>query len=626
MAPSYSGVWNLSTFYQYASVIPSPPRLGILAGGFNSGYANRADYQTINFNDGNGTDQGDLTLARYDIAGFGSTTRAVFAGGYGSSVTNVVDYVEHAALGNGTDFGDQTVAGSGSGAHSSNTRGLVASFTNASGVNTQNKTIDYYTIASTGNATDFGDLSSNRNSTQGGGGTTRAIFFAGYAWGSGAVNVIDSVTIATTGDATDFGDASNSIYTHHANVDSSTRSIFFGGYTGSHIDVIEYVTIASKSNATDFGNLDQAQSARSSGLSNGTIGILAGDVGGTSANNQKITIASTGNATDFGTLQTYGGTYMAYQGSASPHNPAVQPLDSLPSAIGLMASGNGDSFIESVDITTLGNGVAFGDLSYVHSNGSFGGASSATRMCVAGGNSGGADNSIDLTTFATRGKGVDFGDLTVARQTVGNSNSTRGLFAGGQPSSGYTDVIDYITIASASNATDFGDLVEALMIPGVSGSPTRMLFSGGRKASGSGTGGYSNQIGYVTISSTGNTTDFGDLLETNGFGIATSSSTRSVHCGGYTGAAGLNRMQYMTIASTGDSTDFGDLLSQWSQGTCFSNSTRGVVGQGYNWETGANQNVIQYFTIASTGDSIDFGDAINSTNPTGQSNGHGGIA
>jgi len=113
MAPSFSGVWNISTFYQYTSALPSPPVNGILAGGFNSGYANRADYQTINFNDGNGTDQGDLTLARYDIGGFGSTTRAVFAGGYGSSVTNVVDYVEYAALGNATDFGDKTIAATG---------------------------------------------------------------------------------------------------------------------------------------------------------------------------------------------------------------------------------------------------------------------------------------------------------------------------------------------------------------------------------------------------------------------------------------------------------------------------------------------------------------------------------
>jgi hypothetical protein len=620
MAPSYSGVWNISTFYQYNSVIPSPPVNGILAGGY-TGSATVAHTQTINFNDGNGTDQGDLTVARYDASGFGSTTRGVFAGGYGASgVVDVVDYIEHASLGNATDFGDMTVAATGHGGHSSNTRGVVAGFQTSSGVNTVNKTIDYYTIASAGNATDFGDLSSNRNGVSGGGGTTRAIFFAGYAWGSSATNVIDYITIATTGDATDFGDTSNNLYTHYSNVDSATRSIFFGGYTGSaHVDVIEYVTIASKSNATDFGNLDQASSARGAGLSNGTIGILTGDEAGTSANNQKITIASTGNATDFGTLQTYGGNRLTGGGSASPHNPAVQAQPSLPSAgnTGLM-TGALDSFIESIDIATLGNSVAFGDISYTYANGSYGGAASATRMCVAGATSN--TNNIDLTIFATRGKGTDFGDLNEGGVATGSSNSTRGLFSVG----GDSNTIDYITIASAGNATDFGNLYAVVSNPAMAGNTTRMLFMGGDKGSGSPR--YVNEIGYVTISSTGNTTDFGDLLQTLGYGQATSSSTRVVHCGGYTGSAGVNTIQYVTTASTGNATDFGDLLSQWTQGACFSNSTRAIIGQGYNWETGANQNIIQYFTIASTGDSADFGDALNSSNPAGQSNGHGGIA
>ena len=277
-----------------------------------------------------------------------------------------------------------------------------------------------------------------------------------------------------------------------------------------------------------------------------------------------------------------------------------------------------DSFIESVGITTLGNSVEFGDISYANTSGSFGGASSATRMCVAGAISN--TNNIDLTIFATRGKGTDFGNLVVGGEAIGNSNSTRGLFSTG----GDSNTIDYITIASAGNATDFGNLYAAVTNPAMAGNTTRMLFMGGDKGSGSPR--YVNEIGYVTISSTGNTTDFGDLLQTLGYGQATSSSTRVVHCGGYNGSAGVNTIQYVTTASTGNATDFGDLLSQWTQGACFGNSTRAIVGQGYNWETGANQNVIQYFTIATTGDSADFGDAINSNSPAGQSNGHGGIA
>ena len=108
--------------------------------------------------------------------------------------------------------------------------------------------------------------------------------------------------------------------------------------------------------------------------------------------------------------------------------------------------------------------------------------------------------------------------------------------------------------------------------------------------------------------------------------MATSSSTRVVHCGGFTGAAGLNRIQYLTTASTGDATDFGDLLSGWTQGGAFSNSTKALVLGGYNYTTNGNQDVIQQFTIASTGDSTDFGDLLAASGGSGQSNGHGGIS
>lgn len=130
----------------------------------------------------------------------------------------------------------------------------------------------------------------------------------------------------------------------------------------------------------------------------------------------------------------------------------------------------------------------------------------------------------------------------------------------------------------------------------------------------------------MTISSTGNTTDFGDLLENNGFGVATSNNTRVVHCGGFDGSDGLNRLQYLTTASTGNATDFGDLLAKWSQGGAFSNSTRALVLGGYDYVASASSDVIQQFTIASTGNSTDFGDLIVPSGGSGQSNGHGGLS
>jgi hypothetical protein len=55
-------------------------------------------------------------------------------------------------------------------------------------------------------------------------------------------------------------------------------------------------------------------------------------------------------------------------------------------------------------------------------------------------------------------------------------------------------------------------------------------------------------------------TDFGDLLLTLANLAACASTTRAVFGGGSTGAL-QNVIQYVTIDSTGNSLDFGDLIS-----------------------------------------------------------------
>ena len=63
-----------------------------------------------------------------------------------------------ATLGNAADFGDLTAARQQVAATSSSTRGVVAGG-EAPGIS---NTIDYVTIATTGNASDFGDLTAAR--------------------------------------------------------------------------------------------------------------------------------------------------------------------------------------------------------------------------------------------------------------------------------------------------------------------------------------------------------------------------------------------------------------------------------------------------------------------------------
>ena len=58
------------------------------------------------------------------------------------------------------------------------------------------------TIASTGNATYFGDLTVGRITVGGAGSQTRGTFIGGHS----NLNVIDYITMSTAGNAQDFGD------------------------------------------------------------------------------------------------------------------------------------------------------------------------------------------------------------------------------------------------------------------------------------------------------------------------------------------------------------------------------------------------------------------------------------
>ena len=74
-------------------------------------------------------------------------------------------------------------------------------------------TIQAITIASEGNAFDFGDMTAKKRYAATPTSSTRAVFAGGYQT---AINIIDSVEIATAGNAVDFGDmmmASNGMST-----------------------------------------------------------------------------------------------------------------------------------------------------------------------------------------------------------------------------------------------------------------------------------------------------------------------------------------------------------------------------------------------------------------------------
>lgn len=259
-----------------------------------------------------------------------------------------------------------------------------------------------------------------------------------------------------------------------------------------------------------------------------------------------VAISTTGNAIDFGDIGATAG-FTSACGSASR---------SLVST--MRYGGSTSNVIEYVTPTSAGNALDFGDLTVARFWGA--GASNSTRGLFAGGS---GTNVIDYVTIASTGNATDFGDLTNSVSAMGSAASpTRAIFAGGG-----TNVIQYVTIASTGNASDFGDLSEAQGDAGCSSS-TRALF-----------GNVNGKIEYITIASTGNATIFGELSVGNTVTdqMAASSEVRGLFAGGKVGGEGYNnRIQYFTISTTGNSTDFGDLTISRNRGAGTSTAHGGL--------------------------------------------------
>ena len=261
-----------------------------------------------------------------------------------------------------------------------------------------------------------------------------------------------------------------------------------------------------------------------------------------------IDIATQGNAVNFGELTNVGGqnacVSSSTRGISSGGNPSTPTYSNI---------------IEFITIATTSNATDFGDLT----TGRFAprGMSSSTRGLFAGGRTPTYINTIDYITIASAGNSLDFGDLNTAIHAGQTGSSpTRGIYAGGQPGSSpfVVNTIDFVTIASTGDATDFGDLITDRKGAGSSSSSTRMVMGGGTNPA------LLQSIEYITIPTTGNSVSFGDLTGSEGrWGMSgMSNSIRGVFAGGYDpspSTTSLNTMDFVTIASTGNAQDFGDV-------------------------------------------------------------------
>ena len=267
------------------------------------------------------------------------------------------------------------------------------------GYNPNTNTIDYISITSTGNATDFGDLNHTTRAVAPASGDGRGLAMGGRSSSPGPDTSVDYITIGTTGNASDFGDTTGQ-GGYAAGASNGTRALSGGGLSPNSTNVIEYFTIATTGNGTDLADLTEA----------------------------RFGLAACSN----GYRALFGGAYN-------------------------VASGSGASTVIDYKNFETANATDFGDLTVAR--GYIGAAQStpAGRGFWSGGGSPSANLVIDYVTIDTAGNATDFGDPPSGQgnSTSATSNETRGVMGGGESS---INIISYITIANTGNASDFGDL------------------------------------------------------------------------------------------------------------------------------------------------------------------------
>ena len=267
---------------------------GIWAGGRSQDIIDYANLDST----GNAISFGTLSVSHFE--GFATASRTRFITGGTLSYVNTVEFVTITSTGSRADFGDQSVGRRNCAGFSNGTRGIVSGGLIPGSPYQASNTIDYVTIAQTGNFKDFGDLVVTM-----GGGTntcnsqTRAIHIGGSSGAQpsiSATNTMNYITMSTLGNAADFGDCATA--NNRGGASNSVRAVF--GESGA----ASFITIATLGNALDFGDLTAAKRGIGATASP-TRGVFAG--GGnpsTAAYNviEYVQIMTTGNVIDFGDL------------------------------------------------------------------------------------------------------------------------------------------------------------------------------------------------------------------------------------------------------------------------------------------------------------------------------------
>lgn len=349
VSPTHSGGSALSTLntYSYTSsgTEPSSPKNGAIWWDSSNNkvmvYIN-SEFKEISLN----TDY-PVTASNYGDR----LVRVGFA-----TAKNNIHRLDITTLGNAVDFKDlnRTSANRASACSNVTNAYIFNGNAAANGTGAEQNSISYFSISNSTNAADFGDSTSSTSAGMACSDATTGCHALGWS-GSAALNTIDKITMATPGNATDFGDLTVARAPFGNSAGSNgTRGIFALGYTGSTSNVIDYITIASPGNATDFGDFTNAGYGSSAGGTGTGDRLIFSTYYGLGSHHSYVTVSTTGNAANFGTTSITNSNHTLYCGAAANATRCI--IQS-----GGYVGGGASNIIEYVTMDTLGNATDFGD-------------------------------------------------------------------------------------------------------------------------------------------------------------------------------------------------------------------------------------------------------------------------
>ena len=218
------------------------------------GFTNTIEFVTFS-SLGGVTDFGkDGGSSQDSSASSADNTRGIF--GNGTSYDAKIRFITLASTGDTNSFGDllsgRYMGGGAGGA--SPTRGFFFGGLSASGIGLNplgEKIIEFVTIQTLGNSVEFGELTVGRRSIAAVTNATRAVSCSGA---SPSTNTMDFITMASQGNATDFGDIANQAAGYGAGGSTQIRGVITGCSPSPDATPIDFITISTTGNATDFGD------------------------------------------------------------------------------------------------------------------------------------------------------------------------------------------------------------------------------------------------------------------------------------------------------------------------------------------------------------------------------------